>query len=126
MGQIREIFKIFVMKQGEKEADEVESDFNVNDAKSMKSFLSRRESITQGPQVITVLDMARFVKYFAVTEDDEEYFENVIGTLADEASDEYYMKNGILFEELIQWLKDAQFFIGCELTTKEPVSVMAA
>ena len=51
--------------------------------------------------------MARFVKYFAVTEDDEEYFENVIGTLADEASDEYYMKNGVLFEELIQWLKDA-------------------
>jgi len=51
--------------------------------------------------------MARFVKYFAITEDDEEYFENVIEKLADEASDQYYYQNGILFEELLQWLKDA-------------------
>ena len=70
--------------------------------------------------------MARYVKYFAVTEDDEEYFENVIEKLAESANENDYYENGILFEQLLQWLKDAQFFIGCELTIKEPVSVMAA
>ena len=68
--------------------------------------------------------MPKFVNYFRVTGDDDEYFDNFIDRVSVLAEQEYYVDHGLSFKHLLVELHRYGFLVGCELTDHEPVSVM--
>ena len=76
--------------------------------------------------VLEILAIPQFVKYFRVAIDDENFFEATIERLSDLATVQQYVDNGLPFDALLNELSQADFFIGCEMTDKEPESVMQA
>ena len=58
--------------------------------------------------------------------DDENFFEATIERLSDLATVQQYVDNGLPFDAMLNELSQADFFLGCEMTDKEPNSVMYA
>jgi len=61
-----------------------------------------------------------------VADDDEFFFETTIERLSDLAMNQQYVDQGLPFDACLNELSQADFFLGCELTDKEPISVMQA
>lgn len=76
--------------------------------------------------MLEILAIPQFVKYFRVADDDEYFFEKTIERLSDLAMNQQYVDQGLPFDATLNELSQADFFIGCELTDKEPISVMQA
>ena len=76
--------------------------------------------------VLEILAIPQFVKYFRVATADENFFESTIERLSDLATVQQYVDNGLPFDALLNELSQADFFIGTEMTDKEPNSVMYA
>ena len=76
--------------------------------------------------MLEILAIPQFVKYFRVADRDEDFFELIIEKLSDLATIQQYVDQGLPFDALLNELSQADFWIGCELTDKEPVSVMQA
>ena len=76
--------------------------------------------------MLEILAIPQFVKYFRVATADENFFESTIERLSDLATVQQYVDNGLPFDALLNELSQADFFIGTEMTDKEPNSVMYA
>jgi len=74
--------------------------------------------------VLEILAIPQFVKYFKVANDDEFFFEDTVERLSDLATNQQYVDQGLPFDATLNELSQADFFLGCELTDKEPISVM--
>jgi hypothetical protein len=61
-----------------------------------------------------------------VATSDEDFFESTIERLSDLATVQQYVDQGLPFDALLNELSQADFFLGCEMTDKEPVAVMQA
>jgi hypothetical protein len=68
--------------------------------------------------------LPKFVNYFRVTGDDDEYFDNFIDRVSVLAEQEYYVDNGVDFEHLLTELHAHGFLLGSEITEKEPHAVI--
>ena len=88
-------------------------------------FTTRQISVDQN-NVLEILAIPQFVKYFKVATDDENFFEDTVERLSDLAMNQQYVDQGLPFDACLNELSQADFFLGCELTDKEPVSVMQA
>lgn len=117
--EFHEIFKLFCGKL----IDDFDDDESVN--WSQMSGPTTRVSIDQN-EVLEILAIPQFVKYFRVALDDENFFEATIERLSDLATVQQYVDNGLPFDALINEMAQADFFIGCEMTDREPNSVMNA
>jgi hypothetical protein len=73
-----------------------------------------------------ILKIPSFIKYFKVSDADEEFFEEAVLALAELASNDYYVMNGVTYMELLNELNHVDFLIASELTDHEPHSVMNA
>ena len=120
-----EFFEIFNMFCG-KLTDDLDDDMeSVN--WSQTSFRSSTAKIqVDQSNVLEILAIPQFVKYFRVALSDEEFFESTIERLSDLATVQQYVDNGLPFDALLNELSQADFFIGCEMTDHEPTSVMYA
>jgi hypothetical protein len=73
-----------------------------------------------------LLSLPTFVNYFKVAKDDDDYLDNFIDKISVLAEQEYYVDNGIDFDHLVRELHSYGFLLGCEITEKEPESVLQA
>lgn len=117
-----EFYEIFNMFCGKLTDDLDDDDESVNWSQTSGGNLSR-VSVDQS-SVLEILAIPQFVKYFRVALDDENFFESTIERLSDLATVQQYVDAGLPFPALLNELSQADFFIGCELTDKEPNSVM--
>lgn len=117
--EFHEVFRMFCGKL----IDDLDDDESVN--WSQLSGTTARVSVNQN-EVLEILAIPQFVKYFRVALDDENFFETTIEKLSDLATVQQYVDNGLPFDALINELAQADFFIGCEMTDREPNSVMCA
>lgn len=118
-----EFYEIFNMFCG-KLTDDLDDDESVNWSQT-SGYTSAKISVDQN-SVLEILAIPQFVKYFRVAYDDENFFELTIEKLSDLATVQQYVDNGLPFDALLNELSQADFFIGCEMTDKEPNSVMYA
>ena len=58
--------------------------------------------------------------------DDDDYFDNFIDRVSVLAEQEFYVDNGIDYDHLLTELHNHGFLLGCEITEKEPTSVIQA
>lgn len=86
--------------------------------------LDKDEVKTDGKTRLELLALPKFVNYFKVGADDDDYFDNFIDRVSVLAEQEYYVDNGIDFELLLKELHNHGFLLGCEITEKEPTSVI--
>lgn len=75
---------------------------------------------------IELLNIPAFIQYFKVTDDDEDFFEEVIAQMASLGTNEDMLQKGVAFEEIMTWLVDTSFLLGAGLSDKEPESVLNA
>lgn len=75
---------------------------------------------------IELLALPKFVNFFRVANDDDQYFDNFIDGISDLAEQEYYVDHGIDFDHLLTELHNYGFLVGTEITEKEPVAVIQA
>ena len=118
--EFAEIFNMFCGKL----TDDLDDDESVNWSQT-SGYTSAKVSVSQN-EVLEILAIPQFVKYFRVATDDENFFESTIERLSDLATVQQYVDNGLPFDALLNEMSQADFFIGCEMTDKEPNSVMYA
>ena len=75
---------------------------------------------------ISLEDIPRLMIYLKVSEDDDEFIDNCCDKLQLLCYSDKYLKEGLLFRELIDVLVDVGFMQGFELTEKECQSVHCA
>lgn len=117
-----EFYEIFNMFCGKLTDDLDDDDESVNWSQTSGGNMSRVE--IDESSVLEILAIPQFVKYFRVALDDENFFESTIERLSDLATVQQYVDAGLPFPALLNELSQSDFFIGCELTDKEPNSVM--
>ena len=117
-----EFYEIFQMFCG-KLTDDLDDDESVN--WSQASGFTSGITVDQN-DVLEILAIPQFVKYFKVAHIDEAFFELTIEKLSDLATVQQYVDNGLPFDPMINELSQADFFIGCEMTDREPQAVMNA
>ena len=118
--EFAEIFNMFCGKL----TDDLDDDESVNWSQT-SGYTSAKVSVSQN-EVLEILAIPQFVKYFRVATDDENFFESTIERLSDLATVQQYVDNGLPFDALLNEMSQADFFIGCEMIDKEPNSVMYA
>ena len=82
--------------------------------------------IVDPTKTIELLNIPAFIQYFKVTEDDEDFFEEVVAQLASLGTNEEMLQKGVPFDEIMTWMVNTGFLIGTGLTDKEPFAVMNA
>lgn len=112
--QIYEIFNLFSGQLGDE--DEGLKDI----------ILDKNELPSDGKTRIELLALPKFVNYFKVASDDDEYLDNFIDRVSVLAEQEYYVDNGLAFDHLLEELHKYGFLLGTEITEKEPTSVIQA
>jgi hypothetical protein len=112
--QLWEIFKIFSASQ-----KEVEEESSVAASQASRHYTSVREIAGSSTKTMELLLLPSFMKYFKVSTDDEDYFEECISRLAYLNEVELYVQNGIKFQHLINELHECNFFVSCGLTEVE-------
>lgn len=115
-----EVFKMFCGKL----TDDLDDDESVNWSQT-SGITASRVAVDQN-SVLEILAIPQFVKYFRVANSDENFFESTIERLSDLATIQQYVDQGLPFDVLLNELSQADFFLGCEMTDKEPMSVMQA
>ena len=120
--QFYEIFRLFCGKLTEDLDDD--DDESVNWSQN-SGFTTNKVSVDQN-EVLEILAIPQFVKYFRIADADENFFESTIERLSDLAMNQVYVDQGLPFDACLNELSQADFFLGCELTDKEPISVMQA
>lgn len=110
--QIYEVFNLFSGQLGEE------------DEGVQQVRLDKDEEPSDGKTRLELLALPKFVNYFKVASDDDEYFDNFIDRVSVLAEQEYYVDNGIDFDHLLKELHTHGFLLGCEITEKEPTSVL--
>ena len=118
-----QFYDIFLRFCG-KLTDDLDDDESVNWSQN-SGFTTKQISVDQN-NVLEILAIPQFVKYFKVATDDENFFEDTVERLSDLAMNQQYVDQGLPFDACLNELSQADFFLGCELTDKEPISVMQA
>lgn len=118
-----QFYDIFLRFCG-KLTDDLDDDESVNWSQN-SGFTTKQISVDQN-NVLEILAIPQFVKYFKVASDDENFFEDTVERLSDLAMNQQYVDQGLPFDACLNELSQADFFLGCELTDKEPISVMQA
>ena len=73
-----------------------------------------------------ILTLSQFIRYFKISDKENDFFEDTITKLAVLTQIQHFCVNGLTFSELLQELHQANFFLACELTDREPQSVINA
>lgn len=124
--QLWEIFKMFsgnlTMNLDESYHSSMESDDNSDN----KLALNAQENKNNTRKTMHILTLSQFIRYFKISEKENDFFEEMITKLAVLTQIQHFCVNGLTFNELIQELHQANFFLACELTDREPQSVMNA
>ena len=100
-----------------------------DDSASNLSYTTRKtgaQLAADESKTLEILSIPQFIRYFKVCKDDEAFFEYTIERLSEIAQVEEYVNNGIPFAALLNELNQCDFLLGCELTDREPNSVMNA
>lgn len=121
------MFKIFAGRINVETAMAVESDSSDGDmGKSVNKTLEGDGLNIDHAKSIELLNIPAFIQYFKVTDDDEDFFEEVIAQMASLGTNEDMLQKGVSFDEIMTWLVDTSFLLGAGLTDKEPESVLNA
>ena len=116
-----EVFRIFCSKQ-QKEDDES----SVQESHASRHFESVRDIAARSQKTLELLLLPQFIKYFKVSDVDNDYLDGCISRLAILNEVESYVASGITFRHLISELHESNFFMTLELTEQEPHSVFNA
>ena len=75
-------------------------------------------------KTLELTDIPRFIRFFRVSHADEIFFEQTIERLSYLTEDLKYVDHGVTFKVLLHELNQCDFFVGCQMTEKEPSAVI--
>lgn len=97
-----------------------------SDEEDEKLAINAKENKDNDKRTLHLLTLSQFIRYFSINRSEEHFFEDIITKLAVLTSIQHFCVNGLTFNELLQELQQANFFVALEITDKEPNSVMSA
>jgi len=83
-------------------------------------------SSNDGKNRLELLALPKFVNYFKVSNEDDDYLDQFIDKVSVIAEQEYYVDHGVDFNHLIRELHTHGFLLGQEITEKEPGACLQA
>lgn len=88
----------------------------------MKGIIAQTTQKSLGERRMTLDDVPTFLQYLKVCDDDDQFIEECLDKLQVLNYSDKYLKEGLLFKELLDVLVDCGFMQGMELTEKEITS----